>query len=141
MPARMAAALTAACLVLAAFGAAAAEARTDNRSKPIVFVHGLDAFGEAGVNCAGTWGTMANRLAQFGHTGTKATVAYYGGDTNCTHDLGLHGSHSKHYPRTDAHNSTGGRHDMDADIRHLGYHLAWLIYSRGSSTTPGAARA
>lgn len=141
MPARMAAALTAACLVLAAFGAAAAEARTDNRSKPIVFVHGLDAFGEAGVNCAGTWGTMANRLAQFGHTGTKATVAYYGGDTNCTHNLGLHGSHSKHYPRTDAHNSTGGRHDMDADIRHLGYHLAWLIYSRGSSTTPGAARA
>lgn len=128
---RIAAAL-AACLVVAALGAAAAEARTDNRTKPIVFVHGLDAFGEAGVDCASTWNTMSSRLAQFGHTGTKATVAYYGGDTNCTHNLGLQGSHSVHYPRTDAHNSTSGRHDMDGDIRHLGYHLAWLIYNTWS---------
>ena len=129
---RMTAAALAACLTLAALGAVAAEARTDNRSKPIVFVHGLDAFGEAGVDCASTWNTMSSRLGQFGHSGTKATIAYYGGDTNCTNNLGLHGSHSTHYPRTDAHTSTGGRHDMDGDIRHLGYHLAWTIYNTWS---------
>ncbi len=66
----------AAALAVAGLVAAPASARTDNRTKPIVFVHGLDAFGEAGVDCAGTWSTMASRLGQFGHTGTKATVAY-----------------------------------------------------------------
>lgn len=96
-----------------------------------MFVHGLDAFGEAGVDCAGTWNNMSGRLAQFGHSSTKATVRYYGGDTNCSHSLSSHGSHSKHYPRTDAHTSNG-HHDMDGDIRHLGYHLAWMIYNTWS---------
>ena len=120
----------AAMLCIALVGAATASARTDNRTKPIVFVHGLDAFGDAGVNCGGTWDTMANRLAQFGHTGTKFKVKYYWADTNCSGSLGGYGSHSVHYPRTDAHQN--GDHDMDGDIRHLGYHLAWMIYERWS---------
>ena len=121
----------AAALAVAGLVAAPASARTDNRTKPIVFVHGLDAFGDAGVNCAGTWNNMASRLGQFGHTGTKFTVKYYWADTNCSGSLATHGSHAVHFPRTDAHQN--GDHDMDGDIRHLGYHLAWMIYNRWSS--------
>jgi Palmitoyl protein thioesterase len=125
----------AACAALLLAGAACADvasARTDNRTKPIVFVHGLDAFGDAGVDCAATWNTMANRLGQFGHTGTKFTVKYYWGDTNCSGALDAYGSHSTHFPRTDAHQA--GSHDMDGDIRHLGYHLAWMIYNKWSAS-------
>jgi hypothetical protein len=112
--------------------ATAAAARTDNRSKPIIFVHGLDAFGEAGVDCSGTWSNMSNTLTGWGWSNSKVTVKYYGGDTNCSHALDHHGSHSTHYPRTDAHTGSGS-HDMDGDIRHLGYHLAWMIYDHYSS--------
>jgi hypothetical protein len=117
---------------LVAVQAPGAAARTDDRTKPIVYVHGLDAFGEAGVDCASTWNNMSNTLRSWGWSGTVATVQYYGGDTNCSYALDHHGSHSVHYPRTDAHTSSGS-HDMDGDIRHLGYHLAWMIYDHFSS--------
>ena len=106
-------------------------ARTDSRSKPVLFVHGLDAFGDAGVDCSGTWSDMVDRLRGWGYTGTLATVEYYWADSNCSTSLDGYGSHSAHYPRTDAHQS--GSHDMDGDIRHLGYHLAWMIYTQYSS--------
>lgn len=106
-------------------------ARTDSRSKPVLFVHGLDAIGEAGVDCAGTWNKMIGQLRTWGYSGTLASVKYYHGDTNCSTSLDGHGSHSTHYPRTDAHQN--GSHDMDGDIRHLGYHLAWQIYNQYSS--------
>lgn len=109
----------------------ATAARTDDRTKPLVFVHGLDAVGEAGVDCASTWGNMSSTLAGWGWSGTKATVKYYGGDTNCSYSLDHHGSHSKHYPRTDAHTDSGS-HDMDADIRHLAYHWSWMVYDHFS---------
>lgn len=110
---------------------ASAAARSDNRSKPILFVHGLDAVGEAGVDCNGTFGNMISTLRAWGYTGTLATVKYYQGDTNCTTSLDAAGSHSSFYPRTDAHQN--GSHDMDGDIRHLAYHLAWTIYNQYSS--------
>ncbi len=131
MQIRRTAAVLAACLVVLGLGAVSAQARTDSRSKPIVFVHGLDAFGEAGVDCNGSFGTMINRLRQFGHTGAMVTVKYYHGDTNCSTALDGHGSHSAQFPRTDAHQN--GSHDMDGDIRHLAYHLAWMIYNQYSS--------
>ena len=131
MRVRRVAAALAACLVVLGIGAVSAEARTDNRSKPIIFVHGLDAFGDAGVDCNGSFGNMIKRLQEFGHTGALRTVKYYHGDTNCSTALDGHGSHSTHYPRTDAHQY--GSHDMDGDIRHLGYHLAWMIYNQYSS--------
>jgi len=109
----------------------ASAARVDNRTKPVVFVHGLDAFGSAGNNCASTWGTMTNQLRAWGYTGTLSTVKYYHGDTNCSTSLDGYGSHATHYQRTDAHQY--GSHDMDGDIRHLGYHLAWMIYNQYSS--------
>jgi len=123
---RRTAAAVAAVLMLAAVPAA--EARTDSRTKPVYFVHGLDAFGDAGNDCSATWSTMVNTLRAWGHTGPLTTVKYYHGDTNCSAALDGYGSHATHYPRTDAHQN--GSHDMDADIRHLGYHLAWMIYER-----------
>ncbi len=106
-------------------------ARVDNRTKPVLFVHGLDAFGTAGNDCSSTFGSMINTLRSWGYTGTLATVKYYHGDTNCTTSLDGYGSHSTFYPRTDAHQN--GSHDMDGDIRHLAYHLAWMIYTQYSS--------
>jgi pimeloyl-ACP methyl ester carboxylesterase len=127
----MAAALCA-CAALLAVGAASAQARTDNRSKPIVYVHGLDAFGTAGADC-NMWSTMDSRLRAFGHTGTKATVRYYEGDTNCTHSVDSHGSHSRHWGGPAEHNSAGTSHTADTQIEHLGYHLMWMIKNRFGS--------
>lgn len=105
--------------------------RTDTRSKPVLFLHGLDAFGTAGNDCNATFGKMISTLRAWGYSGTLATVKYYHGDTNCTTSLDAAGSHSSFYARTDAHQN--GSHDMDGDIRHLAYHLAWTIYNQYSS--------
>ncbi len=142
MGVRRVAAVGAAALMVCAPVAGAAErarkakarpataARSDSRTKPVYFVHGLDALGDAGNDCAGTWSNMVNTLRSWGYTGVLTTVKYYHGDTNCSAALDGYGSHSTHYPRTDAHQY--GSHDMDGDIRHLAYHLAWMIYSRDS---------
>jgi pimeloyl-ACP methyl ester carboxylesterase len=109
----------------------AAHARTDNRSKPIVFVHGLDAFGTAGVDC-NMWNSMAGTLSGWGWTGTKAKVRYYEGDTNCSYSVDGQGSHSRHYGGPAEHNGAGTSHTADTQIEHLGYHLAWAIYNNWS---------
>jgi pimeloyl-ACP methyl ester carboxylesterase len=108
-----------------------AQARTDNRSKPIVYVHGLDAFGTAGSDC-NSWNNMKNTLASWGWTGTAATIRYYEGDTNCSYAVEHHGSHSKHYGGSAEHNSAGTSHTADTQIEHLAYHLAWSIYDHFS---------
>ena len=106
-------------------------ARSDNRTKPVLFVHGLDAFGGAGNDCSATFGRMISQLRAWGYSGPLATVKYYHGDTNCSTTLDAAGSHSSFFQRTDAHQY--GSHDMDGDIRHLAYHLAWTIYNQYSS--------
>ena len=47
---------------------AVADARTDDRAKLIVFVHGLDAFGTAGADC-NQWNAMKTALQGWGWTG------------------------------------------------------------------------
>jgi pimeloyl-ACP methyl ester carboxylesterase len=111
--------------------ASVADARTDNRSKPIVFVHGLDAFGTAGVDC-NMWSNMINTMRAWGWTGTAATVAYYEGDTNCSYSVDHHGSHATHFGGPGEHNGAGISHTADTQIEHLGYHLAWMIYDHFS---------
>lgn len=106
----------------------AALARSDNRSKPIVFVHGLDAFGTAGADC-NQWNAMKSALQGWGWTGTMATLRYYEGDANCSYSSDHHGSHSVHY----ASGHSAGSHTANADIRHLGYHFAWTVYDHFSS--------
>lgn len=111
-------------VLLAVLGGPAAEARTDNRSKPIVYIHGFDPIFSSGYDCHSYWDVMADRLEGWGHTGTRATTAYYWFDTNCTYDSQHHGSHSAHY----AGGHYLGGHTRDTSIRHLAYHTAWMIY-------------
>lgn len=118
------------CLV-AAFGAMPADARTDNRSKPIVYVHGYDSSGTAiGHSCTGYFDGTYNALESWGHSGGRALIRYYRDDTNCNVDSHAHGSHSTHHA---GGHSTGNGHTRDTSNRHLGYHLAWTIYNLYSS--------
>jgi pimeloyl-ACP methyl ester carboxylesterase len=125
------AALAAALVLVFTLAVTGAEARTDDRTKPIVFIHGLDAFGTAGADC-NMWNNMINTLRAWGWTGTAATTAYYEDDTNCAYSVDHHGSHSKHYGGSGEHNGAGTSHTADTQIEHLGYHLAWMIYDHFS---------
>lgn len=111
--------------VVLSVNAPAAHARTDNRSKPIVYVHGYNAFGD-GTSCT-MWDSMDNTLNSWGNTGAKATIKYYFGDTNCSHDLRNFGTNGKHYDP--------GYTNWDRYVRleHLGYRLAWMLYTTYSS--------
>ena len=105
--------------------APAADARTDNRSKPVVYVHGYNAFGD-GTDC-NMWSSMDNTLRSWGLTGQKVTVRYYFGDVNCTHALQSYGTNGRHYDPGYAN------WDRYVRIEHLGYRLAWMIYNQFSS--------
>lgn len=102
-----------------------AAARTDNRSKPVVFVHGLELGGDS--NCD-DWNPVTSAFRDWGHTGEFMRVRYYDGDTNCDHNISHHGDHSKHY----ASGHQNGSHTTETNIRHLAYHLAWTIRAHWS---------
>jgi triacylglycerol esterase/lipase EstA (alpha/beta hydrolase family) len=108
--------------VLAVF-AAAADARTDDREKPVIFVHGFSD--QSAVDCRDNFRRMKRKFRRWGHSGPLVTVAYYGGDRSCDHWLNHHGSHSKHY----ASGHQGKGHTRSTSIRHLGYHLAWFVWN------------
>jgi hypothetical protein len=101
-----------------------AEARTDNRSKPVVYVHGYNPFGD-GADC-NMWTSMDNTLRAWGLTGQKVTFRYYFGDTNCSHAAENYGSNVHYYPGTKTF-------DRYVRLEHLGYRLAWMIYTNFSS--------
>ena len=104
-----------------AVGVPAAAAQTTDRSKPIIYLHGFVHDGASNCN---QWAQMASTLASLGHTGPDTTLAYYTGDVNCSHALDHHGRHDLHHPS----GHRDGSHTQATSIRHLGYHLAWLIY-------------
>lgn len=118
-------ALVAMVLVLLAAGSTPASARTDTRSKPIVYVHGYNPFGDADADC-NQWNAMDSTLRSFGHTGRKVSVRYYGADFNCTTAVENYGTAGRHF-------DPGGAHDRYTRIEHLGYHLAWMLYTEFSS--------
>lgn len=93
-----------------------AAARTDDRAKPVIFIHGLDAWDDAGSDCA-MWHPMMNALRSWGHTGTFHTIKYYTYDTNCTNAI-----------------YSG---DQNVSIVTLGNKLAWWIWN--SYTSRGIA--
>lgn len=110
---------------------AGAQARTDTRDKPVIFVHGLDAVGDPGVSCSSTFGTMESKLRALGQTGTFDTVKYYEYDSGCDHSINSSGGNpGQHY--ASGHYADGG-HGANTDIRHLGYHFAWYVYNNYSS--------
>jgi hypothetical protein len=97
----------------------AASARTDDRSKPIVYVHGFDVFSATDCNM---WNNMDSTMRTWGLTGEKASVQYYSSDSNCTYSEIHHGDHTK------VNGSSHTTHNNGTAIEHLGYHLAWMIY-------------
>jgi hypothetical protein len=123
---------TAVVMVLALVPAGAAQARTDDMAKPVVFVHGLDWEGLAGVSCPDTWDTMRNALRSYGFTGTLDALKYYTYDAGCDHSFNGSGGLPGNYLGNTAHTADGG-HTADTDIQHLGYHLAWYLYNNYSS--------
>ncbi len=120
--------------VALAIGAQPASARTNSRTKPIVFVHGLDAFFSSGSDC-NSWNSMVSALQSWGHTGTMVKVKYYAHDANCNYSLDHHGSHTTHYGGTAEHDvNDPNSHGFDTYIEHIGYHLAWMIYDHFSKS-------
>ena len=76
---------------LAMFGAAPAEARTDTRSKPILFVHGYNPTSNS-TDCGGDFDAMISQLRSQGFTGQMIKVGFYSGDVNCNVNLRSYGS-------------------------------------------------
>ncbi|HEX9991311.1 MAG TPA: hypothetical protein VGB14_00135 [Acidimicrobiales bacterium] len=111
-PFRAAAVAAAVVLALLVVPATPASARTDNRSKPVLFLHGLDAFGSAGSDC-NMWNPMINALRAWGHTGAMVKIKYYTYDTNCTSSI--------------------GSGDQNVSITTLGNSLAWFIWNNYTS--------
>lgn len=127
---RRVAALVAASGLILGLAAEPAAARTDNRSKPVVYVHGYNPFGD-GTDC-NSWSPMDNTLRSWGLTGAKGTFGYYFGDVNCTRLAWNHGR-SIHY-------APSGQFDRYVRIEHLGYRLPPYLYVEDSVTlgTPHA---
>ena len=78
-------ALVASTALLVGAVAPPAEARTDNKSKTVLFVHGY-SFSN-GTNCGGDFDSMISSLRSKGFTGSMVKVGYYTGDTNCSMTL------------------------------------------------------
>lgn len=111
--------------------------RTNDRTKPVLLVHGRDNYDMAG------YATLRNYYIAQGYATVKR-VGYYGGECNVELRAEGHGSHNSWYGGSGEHSSKTGCiggatqvHDLDTDIMHLSYHLAWLIhntYGAGSVT-------
>jgi hypothetical protein len=78
---------------VAMLGAAPAEARTDTRSKPILFVHGYNPTSTS-TDCGGDFDAMIGQLRSQGFTGQMIKVGFYSGDLNCNVNLRSYGSFS-----------------------------------------------
>jgi triacylglycerol esterase/lipase EstA (alpha/beta hydrolase family) len=107
--------------------------RTDNMSKPIIFIHGYDGSG-----CDRDWWDLVNFLKRMGFTGKYYMLNYLDGDDACpalpggqliNSSLFGFGSHTG----DTNYGHTGTSHTHDTSIRHLAYHLAWYIWSNFTS--------
>jgi hypothetical protein len=119
-------------------------ARTNR--EPVIILHGHNPNGR--VDCD-QFDTLARQLrsadtgyGSYRFTGEVVPVAYYGGDTRATGDdwgdvdcrwwahLSNHGDHGRVAPsgHRKVHRVVG--HTTGTSIRHLAYHLAWLIHDR-----------
>lgn len=72
-------------------GASPAEARTNTRSKPVLFVHGYNPTSNS-TDCGGDFDAMISQLRSQGFTGAMVKVGFYSGDVNCNVNLRSYGS-------------------------------------------------
>lgn len=109
--------------------APAAHARTDNKTDPILFVHGYDPWGTPTSSCD-MWGPMESTLNSLGFGGApKVTVGYYDNQVQCDLSVIPHGNPNTH------HAPSGGVHDRYVNIEHLGYEFAWMVADNYGSQT------
>lgn len=114
----------------------AADGRTDTKSKRILLVHGRDSY-----NMNGFASMRSYLINTYGFTGGVDRVGYYGGECNVEQRAEHHGSHDVHYGGAGEHSAKtgciGGNnqvHDLGTDIRHIAYHVAWMIYDHWSAS-------
>ena len=69
-----------------------ASARTNNKSKPILFVHGYNPT-STNTNCGSDFDTMISTLRSQGFTGSMVKVGYYSKDSNCNVNLHSYGTY------------------------------------------------
>ena len=124
MPARRTLALLGAVLIACLALVSTAQARTDDRTKGVYFIHGFSH--NAGIDCATEFAIMKDRFRYWGFTGGWGTVGYYTNDTNCTMAEGRGSSHSRHDPHD------GTEHGVNTSIEHIAHHVAWLIYDQST---------
>jgi triacylglycerol esterase/lipase EstA (alpha/beta hydrolase family) len=103
--------------------ATAVGARTDDTSKPTLFIHGY-----SGSDCEGDWGFLMDHMRANGWTGQFYVPKFMTGDTNCNARPGVAmgcmnctGSHTHWFGHT------GTTHSNNTSIRHLSWHLANYI--------------
>lgn len=115
--------------------------RTNDRSKPVLIVHGRDNYNMNG------FASLVNYYKSAGYATVKR-VGYYGGECNVELRAEGYGSHNSHYGGSGEHSSKVGCngvagaqvHDLNTDIMHMSYHLAWMIhdtYGAGGVTVDG----
>ena len=80
-------------LLLGALGISPAAARTDDKAKPVLLVHGYNATSSS-TNCGSDFDQMIAQLRSEGFTGPMVRVGFYSGDVNCDVNLRSYGSFS-----------------------------------------------
>lgn len=89
--ARVAVLMMVASAILGIVAVAPAEARTDDRAKVVLFVHGYNPTSNA-TDCGDNFDQMIGQMRAEGFTGQMVKVGYYSGDYNCDVNLRSYGS-------------------------------------------------
>jgi triacylglycerol esterase/lipase EstA (alpha/beta hydrolase family) len=79
-------------MVAGVFTAGSAQARTNDRSKTVLFVHGYNPT-STNTDCGGDFDTMISQMRSEGFTGSMVKVGYYSNDSNCNVNLHSYGSY------------------------------------------------
>jgi triacylglycerol esterase/lipase EstA (alpha/beta hydrolase family) len=78
-------------LLFSFVGVPGAEARIDDKSKPVLFVHGYNATSNS-TDCGADFDKMIAQLRAEGFTGPMVKIGFYSGDVNCNVNLRSYGS-------------------------------------------------
>ena len=73
--------------------AAPAAARTNDKAKPVLLIHGYNATSNS-TDCGATFNGMISQLRAEGFTGPMIRVGFYSGDVSCDVNLRSYGSFS-----------------------------------------------
>jgi pimeloyl-ACP methyl ester carboxylesterase len=124
--------VTAASIATLGLCAGPAGARTDDRAKPVILIHGFSANS---TNDCRDFQTFRVFLRGRGFTNDLSTLAFYSGDTNCRTSIGAHGRtfavrHNEAFGGPGEHvGSSESQHNNSTDLRHLAYHFAWYLHN------------